>query len=108
MANKFNRLALILSALTIAGTLSGPANALFRSDLSAVRRLVEARDVEGLLAFIQQNPQVLDDSMLGRELAAFISTPPHENIFTALGFVNPMPASLRGTLEASKHDSSLY
>ena len=108
MIDKFNRLALLVSAAAIAGGLSGPASAIPREDLNAVRELVDARDVAGLRAYIALNPQVLDGSVLGQELQAFMESPPRTNIFTSLGFTNPMPDSMRTALDAAKSDPSVY
>ena len=106
--DRLGKIKIILSALAITGAMAGPANAMFPSDLQSVRSYVEAGDIAGLRAFIAANPQVLDGTVIGLELAAFMESPPQEGIFDALGFSNPMPRSIRTLMEAAKKDASLY
>ena len=47
-------------------------------------------------------------SALGVELETFMKNPPTPNVFTFLGFINPMPPKMRTALEQAKSDSSLY
>ena len=105
---KLSKVALLLSALAITGVTTGAAMAMSQSDLRTVRELVAARDVTGLREFVERNPHVLDDSILGRELAVFMQRQPRQNVFTALGLVNPMPESLRYGVETMSSANALY
>lgn len=106
--DRMKQMSLLLSALAVTGMLSGTAGAITRTDLENIRDLVESRDVEALRQYIAANPSVLDASPIGQELAQFMSTPPRRNIFVALGLSNPVPRSVRASIEAAKSDNTLY
>ena len=104
----FKKLSLLVSALAVSGVLAGEASAMTRSDLQVIRDFVDARDDNGLRAFLLANPGVLNGSPLAAELQAFLGAPPRRNIFTALGLANPIPAGIRDRIEAAKSDDSIY
>lgn len=107
--DKLSKLALLLSALAITGTMAGPAKAMLPSDILVVQRLIQARDIAGLRQYVAANPRVLDDSALGRQLAAFAEAPPpRRTLFSALGLVNPVPQSLRVEVQAAAASALPY
>ncbi len=108
MQHTLKKLALLASAAAIAGGLSGAAGAMTRAEIDIVGQYVEAGDIEGLRAYILANPQVMNNTPLGRELRSFVETPPSGGLFSALGFTNPMPSSVRESVASAKSDPSLY
>lgn len=106
---KLNKLALVLSALAISSAMTLPAHAMSRDELATVRDLVDARNAAGLRDFLAANPQVMDNSPLGRELAAFVQqTTGFRGFFNGFAARNAVPVEVREIVEATKTDSSLY
>ncbi|MBM7069930.1 hypothetical protein [Actibacterium sp. 188UL27-1] len=105
---KLNKLGLIISALAITGVMSMPANAMSRDELAAVRDLVEARNAAGLREFLQANPQVMNDTPLGKELSDFMQEARSGNVFGALAARSAVSRNIQAAVEAAKSDSSLY
>ena len=106
--SKLKKLSLMLSALAVSGALAGPANALTSAQVSQIRGLVDSGDEAALRAFLLQNLSVLDNSPLSVALRDFISSPPEQTVFTALGFRNTIPDDLQDLVVRAKTDPSLY
>jgi hypothetical protein len=106
--NHIKKLSLALAAMTLTGSIAGPASALSSADVTQIRTLVENGDDAQLRAFLLQNLGVLDDSPLSAMLRDYISSPPERTLLASLGFQNPMPAELQDIVARSKTDSSLY
>ncbi|MEL6519898.1 MAG: hypothetical protein AAFQ66_02980 [Pseudomonadota bacterium] len=103
---KFNKIAMLVSALALSTALSGPATALTQAEIDAVASYTAANDVRGLRAFIQANPQLLEDKVLGPALQDFMAQPGFRGFFSALGFTPQITRDVRTA--ATEATPSLY
>lgn len=99
------KLSLILALGTGVGLLPNDASAIQQDKLSEIRALVSDNNVTALMSFISKNPQVLDETPLGKSLTDFAKDPPNVvERFFGVG----VPRELSDVAAQSKNDSSIY
>ena len=106
--DKMSKLSLLISTLAVAGLLAGDLSAMSRSEYATVREFVERGDVNGLRNFLALSPELMDNSPLGQELAAFMDAP-QGNIFERLGLSKKsIPNSLAENVSRNANNFSIY
>lgn len=100
----FSKLSLALAAITLIIPTVGTA--LSRDDIAKVQQLIAAEDLDALLLYLRENPQLLDGTPLGQELRNFYTANSQrlgEGTLPLLAFSGPSLSELRAVVSSSSY-----